>query len=348
MISIADFLIQRDGRPFIIVEAGINHNGDLTRAFEMIALAKQAGADAVKFQTFKAEEFIADKTLTYTYQSQGRSVTESMFTMFKRYEFSDDSWIKIKKECDDSGILFLSTPQNYTDLQVLLELGVPAIKVGSDDFTNIPLLKQYASTQLPLILSSGMADLGDVFKALEAVGTFDGYPTVLLVCTSQYPAELKNAHLLKIKTLRNMFPGLPIGFSDHTQGSLAASVAVGLGAVVFEKHFTLSHDLPGPDHWFSANPEELKKWVQDIRQAYIALGSPVVRPSEPEKSMRLLARRSLVVAESVKAGDVVSAKNLILKRPGTGIAPENFENMLGKKFTKNLLAGAVLAWSEVE
>lgn len=177
-IKIGDRLVGDGQAPLVMLEAGINHNGDLDKAFEMIGIAKRLGADAVKFQTFKAAEFVGDPHLMFTYKSQGKDVTESMLEMFQRYEFSRSDWLAVKKRCDDEGILFLSTPQNRSDLDLLLELGVPAIKVGSDDFTNLPLLRDYASSGLPMLVSCGMSDLGEVHQGLEAVGAHDGHPTV--------------------------------------------------------------------------------------------------------------------------------------------------------------------------
>jgi len=228
MIEINNQELKNYGKPFIVAEAGINHNGELTKALEMIEVAKQSGVDAVKFQTFRAEEFCGDKTQMFTYQSQGQTITESMFEMFKRYEFDYDEWLQIKQKCDDENILFLSTPQNRSDLDLLLELKLPAIKVGSDDFTNLPLLEDYSTTKLPMIVSCGMSDLAEVHQALDAIGTFEGYPTILLLCTSQYPTPPEDVNLLKLKTLANAFPGLVLGFSDHTKGSLASSLALGL------------------------------------------------------------------------------------------------------------------------
>ena len=225
MIEINNQKLKNYGEPFIVAEAGINHNGELVKAFEMIEVAKQSGVDAVKFQTFKAEEFCGDKKQTFTYKSQGKKITESMFEMFKRYEFSRDEWFQIKQKCDDENILFLSTPQNRSDLDLLLELGLPVIKVGSDDFTNLPLLEDYATTKLPMIVSCGMSDLAEVYQALDIIGTFEGYPTILLLCTSQYPTPPEDVNILKLKTLSNAFPDLVLGFSDHTQGSLASSLA---------------------------------------------------------------------------------------------------------------------------
>lgn len=339
-------LIGKGQPPFIIAEAGVNHNGELEKAFEMIKVAKSVGADAMKFQTFKAEEFVNDPTLTYSYQSQGKEVTESMLGMFKRYEFSKDEWFLIKQKCDAEGILFLSTPQNFSDLNLLLEIGMPAVKIGSDDFTNLPLLKSYARTKLPLLLSCGMADLAEVYQALEIVGAHDGYPVVLLLCTSQYPTPPNDVNLRKLQTLSNSFPMVTLGFSDHTQGSLAASIAVGLGAVVFEKHFTLSHDLPGPDHWFSEDPHSLQKWVTDIRTAYTMLGNTCIRPTAKESEMRVLARRSVVALNDIKKGEVFTAHNLGLRRPGTGLSPGMFEIIVGKKATGDIKDGQLLKWGD--
>ncbi len=333
--------------PFIIAEAGINHNGELEKALAMVAVAKAAGADAIKFQSFKAEEFVGDPEQTYTYRSQGQEVTESMLAMFQRCEFERSSWFAIKAECERQGITFLSTPQNRSDLDLLLEIGVGAVKVGSDDFTNLPLLRSYAATGLPLILSCGMADLGEVFRSLETVGALDGYPTVLLLCTSQYPTPPEDVNLRKLQTLQAAFPALTVGFSDHTQGPLASSLATALGASVFEKHFTLDHDLPGPDHWFSENPEELAAWVAAIRQSHRMLGSATVRPTAAEQSMRQIARRSVVALRDIAAGEVLTTANVALRRPGTGLPPELFDAVLGKMATRPLARGEPLTLGDV-
>lgn len=287
--------------PLVVAEVGINHNGELERALEMIHVAKSAGCDAVKFQTFKAKEFVNDPSQMFTYRSQGKEVTESMLSMFERYELPDGAWGTIKTECEKVGITFFSTPQNRSDLDILCEVGVPAIKVGSDDFTNLPLLKKYAQTDLPLVLSTGMSDLAEAYQALETVGAFDGYPVILLVCTSQYPTPPDDTHLARITTLRGAFPMVPIGFSDHTRGPLASSLAVALGAVFLEKHFTLDHDLPGPDHWFSEDPVGLSQWVESIRSAHNMLGSPVVRPTMVERENKREFQRRLVAARDRKS-----------------------------------------------
>ena len=292
--------------PFIVAEAGINHNGEIDKGFKMIEIAKKAEVDAIKFQTFKAEEFVG-KDLKYTYRSQGKEVTESMLDLHKRCEFSREEWFKIKKKCDEEKILFLSTAQNRSDLDLLLELGIPAIKVGSDDFTNIPLLKNYVTTGLPLILSCGMANLGEIYETLNAVGSLDGYPTILLLATTQYPTPAEDANLLKLRTLASAFPMIPLGFSDHTRGSLASSLAVALGAYMFEKHFTLNRNLPGPDHWFAEDPTSLHDWANTIRLSVEMMGNSIVRPTETEEHrMKNLARRSIVALRDISKGEILN------------------------------------------
>ena len=348
MIEINNRKLINYGKPFIVAESGINHNGELTKALKMIEVGKQSGVDAVKFQTFRAEEFCGDKNQMFTYQSQGQKITESMFEMFKRYEFDYDEWLQIKQKCDDENILFLSTPQNRSDLDLLLELGLPAIKVGSDDFTNLPLLEDYSTTKLPMIVSCGMADLAEVRQALGAIGTFEGYPTILLLCTSQYPTPPEDVNLLKLKTLANSFPDLVLGFSDHTKGSLASSLAVGFGAVFFEKHFTLNNNLAGPDHWFSENPEGLKDWVDSIHQSYQMMGDSIVQPTPKELEMRKLARRSIVILKDTKKGEKFTEENIGLRRPGNGLAPILMKDILGSFASQDLFKGNLLELTNVK
>lgn len=324
--------------PFIILEAGINHNGDLAIAFDMVRAAKRCGADAVKFQTFKAEEFVGDPNLEFEYRSQGKLVRESMLKMFKRYEFAPAQWREISDVCLNEGIEFLSTAQNRTDLDLLLGLGMQEIKIGSDDFNNIPLLVSYAATGLPLILSCGMADLDEVERSIKAVRDAGAPRVTLLVCTSQYPTPPQDANLARITTLQARFPDVVIGFSDHTQGAKAATIAAAIGARVFEKHFTLSHDLPGPDHWFSADVEEAAAWVAAIRNTVIFLGDGRVKPTPEEESMRAIARRSVTALRPIVAGDLLSIENIGLRRPATGLPPADFSRVLGLRAARDIPA----------
>jgi N-acetylneuraminate synthase/N,N'-diacetyllegionaminate synthase len=345
--QIAGRSIGPNDAPYCIAEVGINHNGDLALAKRMIEAAKAAGADAVKFQTFKAEEFCGDPEQTFTYQSQGKSVTESMLAMFQRYEFPPEHWQAIKAHCDLVGITFFSTPQNRSDLDLLLEIGVPAIKVGSDDFTNLPLLRSYVESQLPLILSCGMSDLAEVHQALETAGWFEGYPVALLLCTSQYPTPAEDVNINKLTTLQQAFPGLLIGFSDHTQGPLAAALAVARGARIFEKHFTLDQAMPGPDHWFSEEPVGLTEWIKTIRTAGKLLGSPFVRPTKAEQKMRMIARRSIIALRDIAIDEALDTSNTGLRRPGDGLPPDMLNRLLGLKATRTIQKGERLAIGDI-
>jgi sialic acid synthase SpsE len=340
-IKLNNRTIAKGEPPFIVAEVGVNHNGDIKNALKMIEIAKDARVDAVKFQTFKADEMVSSVDQKYTYKSQGKEITESMLEMFKRYELSKEDWIKIKKKCDDEKILFLSTPQNRTDLDLLLELGITAIKVGSDDFTNIPLIKDYATTGLPLLLSCGMANQNEIHQSLNAVGTLNGYPTVLLLTTSQYPTPSEDVNLLKLKSLEKMFPDIPLGLSDHTQGVLASSLAVALGATVFEKHFTLDHNMPGPDHWFSEDPTGLREWCNSIKNAHKMMGISVLCPTKTEEQNKNEFRRFIVATNNIKRGEVFTIQNIGMRRisQGRGLSPSSFEDVLGKKSTRDYAKG---------
>lgn len=284
-MKIGETIIGHDREPVIIAEAGLNHNGDINAALEMVEVAAECGADIVKFQTFKADQFCRPD--------------DKLYPAFKAAELPDDAWKRLKRRADREGITFLSTPQNRTDLDLLLEAGVQGIKIGSDDFTNLPLIRDYANEGLPMILSCGMSYLIEVQAAMIAASSV---PRALLVCTSEYPCPAHHANLGRIRTLRGLYPPdlVPIGFSDHTKGYLAAATAVGLGACVFEKHFTLSHDMVGPDHWFSADPGELREYVKMVRRAYSALGNGTVEPSVAEVQNK--ARYQRKPGQQLRAG----------------------------------------------
>ena len=341
-IRINNKIIDNDSFPFIIAEAGINHNGEIDKALQMVSIAKKAGADAIKFQTFKASGIILDKSLTYTYRSQGKEIEESMYDMFERCEFLDDEWREIKQKCVKEDILFLSTPENQSDLELLLDLGIEAIKVGSDDFTNIPLLKDYTKTKLPLIISCGMSNLDEINTTLEAIDALENYPTILMLTTSEYPTEPKNVNLLKLKNLKKNFPNIILGYSDHTQGNLASSLAITFGAKVFEKHFTLNNELPGPDHWFSANPNSLQEWVKSIRTAHDMLGSAELKPTENEEKIKQIARRSIVVLRNISKGDEFNKENIGSRRPGKGLPANMINHIFGEKSKRNIEKGSFL------
>ena len=333
--------------PFVIAEAGINHNGDLSIAKQMIDLASESSVDAVKFQTFSTEDFVMDKAIEYTYRSQGEEVTESMYEMFKRTEFSKEEWREIKSYCDEKGIVFLSTPVTLAGARFLQSLDVGALKVGSDDFTNVPLIEEFASLGLPVLLSCGMADEAEIRATINAALACT--PEVcLMLCTSEYPTPPMDANIRKLITLRSLFPELALGFSDHTQGHTAAVLAVAYGAHVFEKHFTMSHDLPGPDHWFSSEPDELQGWAHAIREAYDMLGSAELNPTDSEREMRVAARRSVVAMTDIRAGEVLDKMNTGLRRPGNGICPQRWHEVLGRSVLRDIKAGSLIAFEDLQ
>ena len=272
LFQIGQYSIGVNCEPFIIAEAGINHNGDMEIAKKMVDTAKAADCDAIKFQTFYAKEFVTDRSTLYTYKSQGKEITEPIIDMFERTEFSKFQWRELKDYCDEVGIIFLSSPGNYTDSELLVSLGVQALKVGSDDFVNLPLIKKYAEFNIPLLLSCGMAKEEEIEDTLNVAGLNDGKELCLLLCTSQYPTPPEDVNVSRLRTLSKKYPSLCLGFSDHTKGITAAVMALSYGACVFEKHFTLDHNLPGPDHWFSEDYDGLKKWTEAIREAFIMKG----------------------------------------------------------------------------
>lgn len=345
-IKIENHVIGKNKPPFVVAEAGLNHNGDLQLAFKMIQVAKQSGVHAIKFQTFKAEEFVSDPKQTITYKSQGKEITESMLDMFKRCEFSRDEWFKIKKKCNEEKITFFSTPQNPSDLDLLLELDIPAIKVGSDDFTNLPLLETYSKTKLPLIISCGMSNLGEVYESLDIIGSLDGYPTILLLTTSEYPTPPEDVNLLRLKTLSQAFPTIPLGFSDHTIGVTASSLAVALGACLLEKHFTLDRNLPGPDHWFAEDSLSLESWVKTIKESYIMMGDSIVRPTKEEQKIMSTARRSIVSLKNIRKGDVLDNNNIGFRRLGNGLAPKYIKYLIGSTATKDIPSGTLIKFGD--
>lgn len=333
--------------PFIIAEAGINHNGDMQLAKKMVLAAKNAGVDAVKFQTFCAKDFIQDRMLMYTYKSQGKEITEPILDMFERTEFTEEQWMELKTFCDSEGILFLSTPGNVSDLELLINIGVKAVKVGSDDFVNIPLIRRYAKEQVPLLLSCGMATEDEIDATLKCAGLYSGKELCLFLCTSEYPTPPEDVNIRKLLALHEKYPELILGLSDHTIGSTAAVMAVACGAKIFEKHFTLDHDFPGPDHWFSEEPEELKKWVSDIRTADRMLGSGELVPTQKEMETRREYHRSITAACDIKKGEQFTEDNLCMRRPGDGLPGNAWDKVIGKHSNKDIKKNRQLTLEDV-
>lgn len=345
---------------FVIAEAGVNHNGNLAMALQLIDAARAAGADAVKFQTFRAEDVTTPTARTADYQRVNTGAS-SQFDMIKALELDDGQHRELASHARQAGIEFFSTPFSLQAVDLLVSLGVRRIKLPSGEITNKPLLQKAAATRLPLLLSSGMATLDEVRTAVgwithrwnevgapdAAHGALAGPPLVLLHCTSAYPAPADALNLRAIGTMAVAF-GLPLGYSDHSEGAEAAVAAVALGAVVIEKHLTLDRGLPGPDHRASADPGQFASLVKSIRQVEAMLGDGIKRPHPVEADTRDVARRSVVITRALAAGHVLTQDDLALRRPGTGIAPDQWEALPGRRLSCDVAAHTCLAWTMLE
>ena len=329
-IKIGERLVGAGQPAFIIAEAGANHNGDIKLAKDLVRAAREIGCDSIKFQTFSAEEFCADKSKTFTYRSQGREVTESEFEMFKRFEFGRDEWAELMRFCADEGIFFFTTVQDPVNLEMMLALGLQCIKVGSDDFDHLVNLRRYAATGLPLIISKGMADLGEVDRVIRALRPLTDQLAVLH-CVSLYPTDPAYLNIRQVPRLASLYPDVVWGFSDHSQGPLASTLAVGLGAKIIEKHFTLDHGLAGPDHWFSMDVDEMAQMVRDIRFTEQALGSGEIAPSEGEAESRKIMRRRVVAGADLPAGAKLDEASVSFKRADRGSFVTHWELISGQK-----------------
>ncbi|MFZ2410168.1 MAG: N-acetylneuraminate synthase [Candidatus Methanoperedens sp.] len=314
---------------FIIAEAGVNHNGSIELARKLIDIAAKAGADAVKFQTFVAEDIVSADAPKAEYQKQTTDASESQFEMIKKLELSKEDHQELMAYADHKNIMFLSTPFDRKSVDLLVELGVPLIKVSSGEITNHQLLEYISRKELPIILSTGMSTLDEVAEAVSVIKEAGCKDLILLHCTSNYPARVEDCNLRAMKTMADAL-GVPVGYSDHTSGIYVSLAAAAMGACVIEKHFTLDKNLPGPDHKASLEPGELKEMVYGIRLVEKALGSPVKAPVESELEVRNVARKSIVAKVDIPAGTLIVEDMLSFKRPGTGIAPKDAVKFIGK------------------
>ena len=343
IIKIGPYKIQNFNKPFIVAEIGINHNGNLKTALKMINVAKNSGCHAVKFQTFKAEEIVQDRSLMFSYFSQGKKITESMYKMFKRYELDEKCWSTISRYCKKKKMLFFSTPQNISDLEILKKLNVPAVKVGSDDFTNISLIKKYLKHKVPLILSTGMSTEKDIKRVLNIKGISKN-KIIFLLCTSEYPTKHESVNINKLFNFKKILSNYSIGFSDHTKDNIASIMAVAHGCCFFEKHFTLNNKMKGPDHWFSMNPSQLKSWVNSIKNAYQCLGSNRLIPTKKEKVNKISFQRKIVAKNNIKVGKIIRESDIIMLRTKSKSALNAYDvnKVIGKRAKKNFLIGETI------
>lgn len=334
-VSIAGKLIGEGESCFIIAEAGVNHNGDVGLARKLIDTAKESGADAVKFQTYKAEEIATRNAEKAGYQRETTGAHESQFEMLKHLELSQRDFRGLFDYARKKGIIFLSTPFDAESVDFLEGLGVPAFKVGSGEVTNFPLLKHIAQKKKPIILSTGMATLEEVKKALDIIKEAGEEETVLLHCVSSYPAKIEDMNLKAMATLRDAFR-LPVGLSDHSLGITIPIAATALGACIIEKHFTLDKNLPGPDHRASLEPEELKQMVTAIRDVEKAMGDGIKKPTKDEEENKKVGRRSIVAKVNIPCGTIITEDMLDIKRPGTGLEPRHLSIVVGRKAKEDI------------
>ena len=319
---------------YIIAEAGDNHNGDFNTALKLVDVAKRAGADCVKFQTFVTEEIISKYAEMAEYQKKNTGKEESQFEMVKRLELSFDEFRKIKEYCDRVGIQLLSTPFDLKSVNFLNELGVPFFKIPSGEITNYPYLIKIAHTGKPVVMSTGMCEPDEILAAINVLENNGGGEITLLHCNTEYPTPLKDVNLYAMRTMKKMF-GKKVGYSDHTKGIEVPVAAVALGACVIEKHFTLDKNMPGPDHKASLEPDELGRMVKNIRNIEIALGDGVKHVSESERKNIAIARKSIVARRNIQEGEILTEDNLAVKRPGTGINPMQWMEVLGTRAVRD-------------
>ena len=348
-IKIGQFKIEEPGRVFIIAEAGVNHNGELKKALKLVDVAAEAGTDAVKFQTFRAEDVVLEQAPMAKYQETNLGKTMTQLEMIRSFELDENHWPKIIARCKAKNILFLSTPHGGRRSVDLLEsLGVVAYKIGSGDLNNYILLERVARTGKPIILATGMASLSEVKKAILYIRSKGNIQIIVLHATTRYPCPPNDVNLRAMTTMMNTLDVL-VGFSDHTDNDLSAIAATALGAAVYECHFTLDKDLPGPDHVASANPKELRQRIQSIRSTEVILGSKDKFPTKSERETMIeLVRKSLAYESDFPKGHLLAPKDLEAKRPADGISPIHYEKFLGRRLKKSVGKNQMVSHSDFE
>lgn len=330
-------------KTLIIAEAGVNHNGDMAMARRLIDVAADAGADLVKFQTFSADRLVTADAKKAGYQTQTTDAGESQHAMLRKLELTRDMHVTLMVHCETRGIRFFSSGFDRESIDLLAQLGLDRFKIPSGEITNLPYLRHIGRYGKPVILSTGMAtidEIGAALALLEQAGTPRDRITVLH-CNTEYPTPMTDVNLRAMLTIRDTL-GVAVGYSDHTTGIEVAIAAVALGATVIEKHFTLDRNLPGPDHQASLEPAELEAMVAAIRNIEIALGDGIKRPTPSEAKNKPVARKSLVASQTIKAGEVFSAQNITAKRPGTGISPMRWDEVMGRAAPRDFSADELI------
>jgi sialic acid synthase SpsE len=338
------------GEPaYVIAEAGVNHNGSLDRAKELIKKAAEAGADAIKFQTYKAEKLVTKKAPRFWNWDGEEKKSGSQYDSYSKLDkFPFEHYPELIKTCEKYGIEFLSTPFDEDSADVLVKFGMQAIKVSSSDVTNLPFLKKMAEYNLPILLSVGASTVGEIEEAVETIEKTGNNKIVIMQCTLVYPTKFEDVNLRVINTLSNIFPQYPIGLSDHTLGTSIPPVAVGLGACVIEKHYTVDKTLmESADHWLSVDPVELQQMVESIRNTEKALGTPRKYVLPAEQETYLYDKRSLVTLCAISKGTTITSEMLTQKRPGAGIRPKYREIVIGRKASVDIEEDTTMTWDMI-
>lgn len=313
---------------YIIAEAGVNHNGRLDLALKLCDAAKEAGVDAIKFQTWKTELIVSRNTELADYQKKNLGNDDSQYDMLKKLELSYENFRLVKEYCDKIGIQFISTADETESLEFLCELGMPFIKLGSGEITNIPYLRYCAKKNMPIIISTGMCNLSDVAIAYDILTEAGATDIAVLHCTTNYPCPVDEANLRAMLTLKDAFK-CKVGYSDHTMGIEVPIAAVAMGAEIIEKHFTLDRNMDGPDHKASLEPNELRKMVESIRNIEMALGDGIKRPNKSEIECAKVVQKSILAKRHIKMGEILTEENLTVKRAGSGISSKHWDLVLG-------------------
>jgi len=332
--------------PFFIAEIGSNHNGDMRLARKLIDEAVAAGADAVKFQSWTKDSLVCKEE--YERNTKYADTTRhfgSLEEMIEKYQFTPEQHQEIATYCEKKEILFISTPFSMDEADLLEKLGVPFFKIASMDINHLPLLEHIGSKGKPVILSTGMSSLGEIERALTILRRAGSGPLCLLHCIAVYPPKYEDINLKNIQMLQRAFD-VPVGFSDHTQGTSIPLAALALGACVIEKHFTLDHDMPGWDHWISADPVEMRQLTKEGMNIFNALGSEVRVINSDELAKKLAFRRSCVAAKLLPSGHIMTKQDLNYKRPGNGIHPDEFNYIIGRTLKRNVGEDKILSWED--
>ena len=345
-IKIGNKIIGENKPVFIIAEAGVNHNGNFNLAKRLVIEAKKAGADCIKFQTFKAENLVTEKSPKAAYQILSTNARESQKIMLKKLELKEKDFFKLKKLCDKLNIIFLSTPYNFEDVDFLKNMGVAGYKLASMHLTEIPSIEYVAKTQKPAIISTGMSRLSEIKKAVKAFRKAGNRNLILLQCTTNYPSKIEHLNLRAMDTIRKN-TGAVVGYSDHALGIEAPVIAVAAGAKVIEKHFTLNKKMKGPDHLSSADPKEFKEMVKRIKLTEIMLGNSKKEMTPPEIINRKGMKRSLTALVPIRVGDKIKTHMVGFKRPMGGLSPNFYYKIIGRRAKRNIKKDQILTRKDI-